>query len=355
MTPSTTGRRIPRRLTKVAAAVVLVLAAASAAEAATDKSAEIPKLRVVEQGAAVNVAVYVAQERGFFKKVGVNVETVTIRAGAADLIAALTSKNVDIILQTPLTLQNAVRAGAPIAFFMGNGNADADLVVSSSHKDVPAASEAGWRKTVLAMRGMTVGESVRGNMTGVLVESIFAQAGLQGGKDVTFLVSGAGPTSVAALRAGQIDAFVSDSFGVASAVSQGIGRDVLSLQGGDGPLGYSKWIQTGAIARRADLLSNPTAYAKYGQAIDMAIKFIRNPSNKGALAQILAKQYALPTEAAAIIADRAAKIYTTHISPPLLASTLRLAKDGGILEGTLSAYPQLVVRLKALTKLGLYR
>jgi NitT/TauT family transport system substrate-binding protein len=251
-------------------------------------------MKVVDQGAASNLPIYVADSEGFLKDEGIKLQTLNIKAGAAELIAALQSKQADVIIQTPLTLQAGVRQGVHASFFMGMGNADADLIVPAKDKSTPVASSGNWKPTIQALKGKTIGESVRGSTTGAVYEGVFRAAGV----DATYTVSGPGPQSLAALRSGQVDAIVADSLATANSVAEGVGRDVMDIGAGQGPPGYGDWMQIGAIARNDALTQDQDKFEKFARAVAKGAAFMKDPRNAAAVQKVVEKQYGLKPDAA---------------------------------------------------------
>jgi ABC-type nitrate/sulfonate/bicarbonate transport system substrate-binding protein len=180
--------------------------AASAAAAASGK----PLVKLIESVPAVNfgtsLATFVAQDQGFFRDEGLEVETPTMTPPAA--VAGVLSGQVDFAVAG-----SGIRAamqGAPTkAIFFHYNTVLFELVATSNIK------------TVADLKGKRVGQSGANASDAITSDTLLRNAGLDPGKDVTF-VTVPGGSEIAAMSSGAIDAeSVTPDVG-AKAVTQGM-------------------------------------------------------------------------------------------------------------------------------------
>jgi NitT/TauT family transport system substrate-binding protein len=139
----------------------------------------------------------VAEQRGYFKDEGLEVEIVDF-AGGARALQAVVGGSADVVSGAFEHNINMQAKGQPMRAFVLQGRAP-QIVLAVSTKTMPNY------KSVADLKGKKIGVTAPGSSTNIMANYILAKNGLKPA-DVSFVGVGASQGAVAALRAGQIDA-----------------------------------------------------------------------------------------------------------------------------------------------------
>jgi NitT/TauT family transport system substrate-binding protein len=139
----------------------------------------------------------VAEQKGFFKDEGLDVEIVDF-AGGAKALQAVVGGSADVVSGAFEHNINMQAKGQPMRAFVLQGRAP-QIVLAVNTKTVPNF------KSVADLKGKKIGVSAPGSSTNIMANFVLAKAGLKP-SDVSFVGVGASQGAVAAMRAGQIDA-----------------------------------------------------------------------------------------------------------------------------------------------------
>jgi NitT/TauT family transport system substrate-binding protein len=139
----------------------------------------------------------VAEQRGYFKAEGLEVNIVDF-AGGARALQAVVGGSADVVSGAFEHTVNMQHKGQRMRAFVLQGRAP-QIVLGVNPKTMPNF------KTVADLRGKKIGVTAPGSSTNVMVNFILAKAGMKPG-DVSIIGVGAAQGAVAAMRAGQIDA-----------------------------------------------------------------------------------------------------------------------------------------------------
>lgn len=180
----------------MAQACLLVLALAAA-----DASAAAEKTRVVLAVGGRTTLYYLpltlADRLGYFRDEGLDVE-INDFPGGSRALQALIGHSADVVSGAyEHTIVMQTLAQKVQAFVLQGMNPGLELGI---RKDRAAAYS--WPRD---LKGMTIGVSAPGSSTHMLVNHLLASVGLKP-DDVSVIGVGTGPTAVAAMRSGQIDA-----------------------------------------------------------------------------------------------------------------------------------------------------
>ncbi len=184
--------RILRSVAAVAAA--LLLAAAAQAQAPERKDV---KLGVGGANSLYYLPLALADKLGFFKEQGLNVEINDFKGGSQSL-NALVAGSADVVTGAyEHTLRMQVK-GQPIVAVIELGRYPGiSLAVKKDRADKI--------RTPADLKGAKVGVTAPGSSTNMIVQYLMVKAGLKP-DDASFIGVGAGPSAVAAMRKGEIDA-----------------------------------------------------------------------------------------------------------------------------------------------------
>ena len=186
--------RATRRFVLLAAAVTLLFPALAAAQALEKKKVTIA---VGGKNLLYYLPLTIAEQRGYFKDEGLDVEIADF-AGGARALQAVVGGSADVVSGAFEHNINMQAKGQSMRAFVLQGRAP-QIVLAVSTKAMPNY------KTVADLKGKKIGVTAPGSSTNIMANYVLAQHGLKP-SDVSFIGVGAAQGAVAALRAGQIDA-----------------------------------------------------------------------------------------------------------------------------------------------------
>jgi NitT/TauT family transport system substrate-binding protein len=222
------------------AKLVATLCVAGLIAAGTPRSVEAQtpeKLKVAIGAAGLYFIVhFVAEGAGFFKKEGLELDTVDVTTGPRQ-VAAVMGGSVDIApLGLQLVIQATSRGGSIIAISTGYSILPMSLVLSN---DAIARSGIKLDMTtddkIKRIKGLKIGITGPGSGTDDMARTLTGTRGLDPDKDITIQPLGNGDSMLAALEKGLTDGFVFTSPIPETAVARGLGQIVVEPLNGDVP------------------------------------------------------------------------------------------------------------------------
>lgn len=177
-----------------AAAILPGLASVAAAQAPEKKSIE---LGVGGKGLLYYLPLTIAERRGYFKDVGLDVR-ITDHGGGAKALQSLIGGSVDVVTGAYEHTIRMQAKGQDVRAVVELGRFPA--IVVGVRKSL-----AGEIKSAAALKGKKIGVTAPGSSTNMLVQFAMVKAGLKP-NDASFIGVGAGASGVAAMKKGEIDA-----------------------------------------------------------------------------------------------------------------------------------------------------
>jgi NitT/TauT family transport system substrate-binding protein len=185
-----------------------VLAAACAAVPLTtmDAARAADKIRIGEGPFITGGAFYVARDKGYFQKLGLDIEIKMFMDGALS-VPSIVGGELDITSVTPSAgLYNAIARGAQMVVILDRGNNKAGhaytvTTVTQALFDQGMKSE----KDFAALKGKKLGVSAIGGINQYVLSQGLLKAGLDPAKDVQWLVNIPQPDLMKMLGQGQVD------------------------------------------------------------------------------------------------------------------------------------------------------
>jgi len=174
---------------------------------ATDASHAADKIRVGEGPFITGGGFLIAREKGYFKKLGLEVETKQFIDGAL-AVPSLIAGELDFSFMTPnASLFNSVAKGAPIVVILDRGNnrkgfAYTLVNVTQALHDEGIKSMADFAK----LKGKKIGVGALGSINQYNMAQALLKAGLDPAKDVQWVVNVSQPDLMKMLGQGQVDA-----------------------------------------------------------------------------------------------------------------------------------------------------
>jgi len=193
------SRERSRRSVLLAGAAMLVVPALLVSHDVGAQALEKKKVTLAVGGK--NLLYYlpltVAEQKGFFKDEGLDVEIVDF-AGGARALQAVVGGSADVVSGAFEHNINMQAKGQPMRAFVLQGLAP-QIVLAVNTKTMPNF------KSVADLKGKKIGVTAPGSSTNVMSNFVLAKSGLKP-TDVSYVGVGASQGAVAALRSGQIDA-----------------------------------------------------------------------------------------------------------------------------------------------------
>jgi NitT/TauT family transport system substrate-binding protein len=219
-------------------AAILCIAGLIAAGAGRSAVAQAPEKLKVAIGAAglYFVVHFVAEGAGFFKKEGLELDTVDVTTGPRQ-VAAVMGGSVDIApLGLQLVIQATSRGGSIIALSTGYSILPMSLVLSNDAiKRVGITADMTTDEKIKRIKGLRIGITGPGSGTDDMARTLTGTRGLDPDKDITIQPLGNGDSMLAALEKGLTDGFVFTSPIPETAVARGLGQIVVEPLNGDVP------------------------------------------------------------------------------------------------------------------------
>ncbi|WP_326640748.1 ABC transporter substrate-binding protein [Streptosporangium sp. NBC_01755] len=200
-------RSRPRSLTGALVALVVTSALLSAC-GSSGETASTSGLKIgVYPGALMSLPAYVGADAGLFKKHGLDVDLVDISDGR-NMTSAVVSGSIDIELNSIDNNALVIEQGQPIVAVAGNTVRPVFTLLAGSKLATPNA-EAGFPGSVQDLKGKKIGVMATGGSVEQMLRYVLKAAKVDPDKDVTLVSAGLPATGVPALKANQIDAYMS--------------------------------------------------------------------------------------------------------------------------------------------------
>jgi NitT/TauT family transport system substrate-binding protein len=179
---------------------------------------------------------FVAEGAGFFKKEGLELDTVDLTTGPRQ-VAAVMSGSVDMApLGLQLVIQATSRGGNIVALSNGYSILPMALVLSNDAiKRAGITDGMGTDDKIKRIKGLRIGITGPGSGTDDMARTLTGTRGLDPDKDITIQPLGNGDSMLAALEKGATDGFVFTSPIPETAVARGLGKIIVEPLNGDVP------------------------------------------------------------------------------------------------------------------------
>lgn len=173
----------------------------------TGAAAAADKIRVGEGPFITGGAFYIARDKGYFRKLGIEVETKNFIDGAM-AVPSMIAGELDITFMTPnASLFNSIAKGAPLVAILDRGHnrkgfAYTLVNVTQAMADQGIKSMADFAK----LKGKKIGVGALGSINQYNMAQALIKVGLDPAKDVQWVVNVSQPDLMKMLGSGQVDA-----------------------------------------------------------------------------------------------------------------------------------------------------
>ncbi|MHB8692094.1 MAG: ABC transporter substrate-binding protein [Solirubrobacteraceae bacterium] len=300
-------------------------------------------LTIAVQNSTQVLPVIVGLRHGFFKKAGITGIKFILFTTLPPLLTAVAQGQADLGVQAYATLTNYDRAtsGTKLKFIAGHNLSDAEFWATRNDSSVPVASKAGgWKKTVLAWRGLKIGLPAPGGYIDLATKWMLNQVGLTT-NDVSLVYVGTGPSAAAALTNGIVDVTTGDPSMMSLILAQKAGRSVLPAA--YGPPQFRNIMITSWFASDSAIQNDRATYTAFAQGIAKSQSFMKNPRHKKDIIDLLIRKIGLAPEIARPFYTIALSAYANaHLNPKIYAKTMGALVAAGIVTPPAPAYSDLV-------------
>lgn len=289
--------------------------AASAPSAAVAASA--PALTTVTVGnfptSALTLPFAIAQDQGYFRDAGLNVQTVSGTSGPA-LASELIGGTTQIAVEVPPNAFPVMQQGEPLVALPPYGRLDLAIVAPDGSGVTGLHSLAGKR----------IGVTQRGAFTEKFARYVLQAQGINPAS-VTFVAVGALATQEVALRNHEIDATVLSSDAIAAFAAHGFKLTTLasSLNGTAGLLG-SVGLQSFWATTTGYQTSHPAVVKDFCTAMTRATAFLADNANRGAGLPTIEKLLSVPAPVAGSVWDTVHAAWAPQIAATRWAANVKL-------------------------------
>ena len=165
------------------------------------------KVRVGEGPFITGGAFYIAREKGYFRKLGIEVETKSFIDGAM-AVPAMIAGELDVTFMTPnASLFNSIAKGAPLVIFLDRGNNKKGFAYTLVNVTQAMADQGIKSMTDFAkLKGKKIGVGALGSINQYNMAQALLKVGLDPANDVQWVVNISQPDLMKMLGTGQVDA-----------------------------------------------------------------------------------------------------------------------------------------------------
>jgi NitT/TauT family transport system substrate-binding protein len=271
---------------------------------------------------ALTLPFAIAQDQGFFRDSGLDVQTVSATSGPV-LASELIGGTAQIAVEVPPNAFPVMQQGEPLVALPPYGRLDLAIVTP----DGSGVTD------LRALEGKRIGVTQRGAFTETFARYVLQTQGINP-NSVTFVAVGALATQEVALRNHEIDATVLSSDAIAAFTAHGFTLRTLasSLNGTAGTLG-SIGLQSFWATTTGYRTSHPAVVKAFCTAMTRATAFLANDANRGAGLPAIEKLLSVPAAVAGQVWDTVHTAWTTQIS------AVRWAANAKVILGSPTSLP----------------
>jgi ABC-type nitrate/sulfonate/bicarbonate transport system substrate-binding protein len=283
----------------------MMIATTSPSQGATKK----PKLTNVLIGCTPEIGTIIQDymsDSGIAAQYGLNLQCVSVTTGP-EQAALLVSGGLDISSLLPPNLYSLLDAGVPMVAFMpietGPGF---DLIIRAGFP-LPDESQ-GWTGVMKDLANARIGVPALGAAGQDLAEGMFQEANVTG--NPTYIATGAGSTTLAAMSANSIDAAITYEPAISEALLQGIAVQPFSLIEGGGPDNITNFGGLFYTTTRSYAKSHETLLSNFEKAYEVARAWMVNPNNHSKAIAFVEKDLGVNEALAVSVFDEALLTFT---------------------------------------------
>ena len=256
------------------------LAFAAALSGLAGGAAAQDKMRIAAPSVALgNAPIYVAEQLGYFKQVGVQPE-ITIAPSGPAAIAAAMNGDIDAVLGSATTIMSARKADGDIVMFTALATQyGVNVVVTRKWADSHNLSTtSSYREKIAALKGATIAITTPGGSNDQLIRFLADEAGLNPDRDMTLVTMGDTSAMLAAFGQNRVDGLAVSSPTSPAAAHDFNGLMLFNLQIGEIE-SLNGYFGAAIAANSAWLKKNgPGIGVKFARAVQMGFDAMHDPA-----------------------------------------------------------------------------
>jgi ABC-type nitrate/sulfonate/bicarbonate transport system substrate-binding protein len=311
-----------------ASALMLLAACGSSSDGKTDAKGGTTTVKVMMfPGQAYRLLPDVAEKEGYFKDRGIKMEVVD-QPPTLQGIQGLYATKAQVGQVTVGTLGQGVQGGNDAKFFCGGINVLQTTLIAPTDSKLPSTDDgASWQDVLKGLDGKKIGIQTP---VGSGLQLIFAAALKEAGvENVTYVNLGGSPTgTIAALQNKSVDVAQANPPTTQFFAQEGKAKPLLYMA--DGPTVYKDYYGSGWVAPTKWLDDNPDVAKAFCGAMADAIKYIQDPANAQAAADIFVADAKVTPEVAKTVVDQVYGDFSTKLDKDTLTKTFDAYEKLGI-------------------------
>lgn len=270
-----------------------------------------------------NLPFFIADAKGYFKDVGLEVKTENFAQGGSKVLQALVANSTDVAVGFyDHTIQMQAKGKDVVAFVLLSRNSGLVMAGREDATFDPARPQ--------TIKGQKVGITAPGSSSDFFVRHFLAQHDIQV-DSISLIGVGSGAAAVAALEQGKIDLLVNYDPAATLITERKVGKIILDARSDEGARQvYGGLYPTSVMyANQSFLDKRPEAAEKIARAEQMALKFIADNSAEDIVAALPDSYVSGDRATYARAVENARAIFTTdgHFTAADLETPLKVLRE----------------------------
>jgi NitT/TauT family transport system substrate-binding protein len=226
-------------------------------------------------GIIQSVALFLAETKGYFKSEGLDITLQAVQSGPL-MNSQIGSGAIDIAVQPPSNVGVASERGLDQVYIAGNIIMPWVLIARS---EIKLPNKGKYPDVMRDLKGLKWGVYGRGSDGEMFMRVMAGEAGLDVEKDMAWIGVGGPATGLPALKAQQIDAYLTLDPAPAVAEAGGYGQPVMDLSKGEGPSNFKGIFYNGYVTLRKTADANPAMPEAFVRALAKSFCWIKDEKN----------------------------------------------------------------------------
>jgi NitT/TauT family transport system substrate-binding protein len=226
-------------------------------------------------GAVMTIPSWIAVAKGFYADQGLEPTLIPVASGP--LMSSNTASGaIDIGYNSPSNVGLTREQGFNQSIVLGNMIMP---IVILARPDVKTPHLGKYPDIFRDVKGLNIGSYGRGSDIENIMRVMVSDAGLNPGKDVTWIGVGPPPTGLPALQTGRVDVYGTTMPASEVAVASGYGKIIVDMRKGEGPGDFRNSVYSILLASSSRLQKEPELFKKVIEAHKRAFCWLKDPKN----------------------------------------------------------------------------